>query len=124
MSASSRVAIGTNPNPVLRVFRLNTGEVIGRIADLHEKGLIVIGDVPLSAKSEITLSMVLPTVVENKTTLSLTGKVDWCHANKHNPAHVSCLTLVKISAVDKRILRYLINNFDFSLIPDQLPEPA
>ncbi len=68
--------------------------------------------------------MVLPTVVENKTTLSMTGKVDWCHANKHNPSHVSCLTLVKISDVDKRILRYLINNFDFSLIPDQLPEPA
>ncbi len=45
MSDSARFAISTNNNPVLRVFLLNTGEVIGRIADLHEKGLIDIGDV-------------------------------------------------------------------------------
>jgi len=105
-----------------RVFDLASGRVLGYLADLSLKGIMIISDDQLPVNKIFTLRFALPDYPGFSTDhLDLQARVAWCHADVDPAFQDIGFEFSKTSAQDIGIIEEMIVTYDFNRDASDLP---
>lgn len=88
----------------LPVVDINTGEVVGDVANLSSSGFMVLSHSPRPVRSVLQMSMALPKAIAGMKTLHFGAESLWCNATDDQEHYWIGFHLIDISAHDQDVL--------------------
>lgn len=92
----------------LPVIDINTGVVVGDVANISSSGFMVLSRSPRPVRSVIQMSMALPKVVAGVKTLHFGAESLWCNATDDQEHYWIGFHLIDISAHDQDVLDHYV----------------
>jgi hypothetical protein len=109
-----------------RVFDRGSGRVLGYLADLSQKGAMIISDDPLPASEIFSLRFDLPDPpLFSADHLDIQTRVAWCSPDVDPAFQNIGFEFISISEQDARIIDEMIEAYEFHRnMPDYPPSPS
>jgi hypothetical protein len=109
-----------------RVFDRNSGRVLGYLADLSQKGSMIISDDPLAENSRISLRFDLPDPPLFSTDhLNLDARVAWCKPDIDPAFYNIGFEFSSVSEKESHIIDEMVDAYEFRRdMPNYPPPPS
>lgn len=103
-----------------KVYDLYSANLLGYLGDLTLSGAMIISEKPMPPNTEITLSIELPELPNNKTVrMSILSRVAWCEQDLSPQYFNVGFEFKEVSADQKKLIEAIIQNYEFRRdIPD------
>lgn len=95
----------------LNLFDRSTGATMGRLANLSESGLRLVGKKPVAEGQRTTFSMVLPEVVRGSTTVSFDAIAVWAQEAGYGGDFVAGFRFTEIKPEAAEVIRFLLEKY-------------
>lgn len=97
-----------------QVFDLYGGHLLGYLADLNLRGAMVIGNKPVSDRTEFTLAIELPDLPKiDSTRITLPVRVVWCQPDISPEFFNVGFEFKEVDAEQKKIIEAIIDTYEF-----------
>lgn len=103
-----------------KVYDLYSANLLGYLGDLTHSGAMIISEKPMPPNTEITLSIELPELPDNKTVrMSILSRVAWCEQDLSPQYFNVGFEFKEVSADQKKLIEAIIQHYEFRRdIPD------
>ena len=110
----------------LRVFNADNNKILGHLANLTPRGMMLVSDAPVEKKQKFLLRMKLPKELAGRTEVSFEATCRWCRPDENPDFYISGF---KIKSLDRDLessLLQLVKDFSIeeSLKSDDIECPA
>jgi hypothetical protein len=95
----------------LQVVDKNTGDIVGRVANLSPEGLMLITTDRLVKDMQLELSMALPEKIFNRDRIECAAKCTWCKRNATTDFYEAGLQLFGVTDRDIEAIVALITKY-------------
>jgi hypothetical protein len=95
----------------LRVYEQSTGKLLGYLADLTTKGLMVIGDQKVRVGKTSRLRMDLPTKMKGAKQIIFKARVMWCKPDANPDFFITGYRMLNLLKEDTQTISGLIRDF-------------
>jgi hypothetical protein len=95
----------------LKVYDQDTGKLLGYLADLTTKGLMVIGDQKIKKGKTFHLRMDLPKEMKGSKKIAFKARVMWCKPDANPGFFDTGYRMMNLSKEDTRTIAVLIQDF-------------
>ncbi len=97
----------------LRVFDADTGEQLGHLVEISQKGLMVVSDLPFPLEREFHLSLDVPHPDGTRERLHLNARSLWTSADANPDFHDTGFELVQVNQYRVDRIRTLVEELSF-----------
>lgn len=97
----------------LRVFNRLNSQILGYVANLSSKGLMLLSDSPIPEGEKFSLKMKLPIELTEKDTFYFDAVSKWCKEDENPDFYVTGLELKNISEEAEQYIKRLIKDFSY-----------
>lgn len=97
----------------LKVYDLDSGELVGRLVDVTVTGIHVISETPLEPGVELTLVLYLPDEILRRETVIMPSRLLWCRPDVNPDYWGMGFEFLGIGSADATILESLIQEYAF-----------
>ena len=93
------------------VFDRHTDEIIGRVMNMTDEGMMVVSEMPTKVSGSFHCRMALPEKLMDKNQVLFDAECKWCEKNQSTGMYESGYQIRQISAVDREIISLLLQKW-------------
>lgn len=97
----------------LKVFDEKTNELIGHLADITTKGIMLVSEKPVATNQTFNLKMVLPESFEKKEYLNFSARSLWCKNDVNPLFYDTGFELLDSGPEEFSVIEEIIGDFGF-----------
>lgn len=98
-------------NDYFIVFDRHTDEIIGRVMNMTEEGMMVVSEMPTKVSGSFHCRMALPEKLMDKNQVLFDAECKWCEKNQTTGMFESGYQVRQVSAMDREIISLLLQKW-------------
>lgn len=97
----------------LRVFDGMSSKILGHLVDISEKGIMLVGDNPITVGEEYRLRMRLPTQMKDRAEIVFTATSRWCKSDANPDFYLVGFQIDELDSSARELVAALIKDFSY-----------